>query len=244
MSGNITKGQIKLLLLVLIVAILFAGYRFGYQPFAEKNDNVKKEIEDYKSKISVLDAKITHEKQYRDGIASADTEAYKVLDLYGGGNTREKTIMMLVALEQASEMRIAAATFGNDANIYYTNNVKSTTGLGVFMFKQPLTISFTVTYDGIKKAMDFINSNKERMTVDNMTLSYDSATGQLSGTMVLNLYSVMGGNAVYTDPATGITEFGTENVFGTFDDINIIGGDDIEGGTKSNDEPNGVPEVK
>ncbi len=85
------------------------------------------------------------------------------------------------------------------------------------MFKQPLTISYRVTYEGLKKAMDFITGYKERMTVDNITASYDTLTGQLTGTMVINLYSVMGGNAVYTAPSTGVTNFGTENIFGTYE---------------------------
>lgn len=213
--GKVTTGQMRLLILALIVVILLGAFRFGYQPIQEKHEVVKDEIEDYESKIAVLDAKIAKKAEYEEVINNADAKAYEIFDLYGGGNTNEKTIMMLVALQEASEMNISNVTFGSDSNIYYTNNVKSSTGLGVFMFQQPLTISYKVSYEGFKKAVDFINDYKERMTIDNVTASYDTLTGQLTGTMVLNLYSVLGGNAEYTEPATGVTEFGTENIFGT-----------------------------
>ena len=217
--SKITPGQVKLLLLLLIVVLLFGAYRFGYQPINEKNEAVKAEIEDYTAKIRVLDAKITRKAEFEEGIKSVDAKAYKVFDLYGGGNTNEKTIMMLVALEEASEMSISNVSFGADTNIYYTNSVKSSTGLGVYMFRQPLTISYRVTYDGMKKAIDFITEYKERMTIESVTASYDTLTGQLTGTMVLNLYSVIGGNAEYTAPSTGVTEFGTENIFGSFEPV-------------------------
>ncbi len=217
MSTRITPGQLRLLLLLLVVVLLVVGYRFGYQPIADRCEALKTESSEYEGKIKILDAKIAKESEYKKTIDALEPTAYNVFDLYGGGNTNEKTIMMLVALEEASEMTISNVTFGSDTNIYYTNNVKSSTGLGVYMFKQPLTISYRVTYEGLKKAMDFITGYKERMTVDNITASYDTLTGQLTGTMVINLYSVMGGNAVYTAPNTGVTDFGTENIFGTYE---------------------------
>ena len=113
-------------------------------------------------------------------------------------------------------MSVSSVNFGSDSNIYYTSNLQKGGSVGVYMYKQPLSFSYTATYEGLKKAVDFINNYKERMNVESLSASFDSLTGQLMGTISLNLFSVVGGNEKYEEPETGITDIGTENIFGTY----------------------------
>ena len=215
--GKITVGQIRLLILVLIAVVFLAGYRFGYQPLKQKTDEVNAESEDFEAKIKILDAKIAREKEYDEGLVNFENEAWKILDQYGGGNTPEKSIMMLVKLAEEAGMEIASVSFGSDSNIYYSSSLKTEGSEGVYMYKQPLTFSYQVSYEGLKRAMDFINNYKERMNVESVAASYDMLTGQLSGSMSLNLFSVIGGHAKYEAPTTGVKDIGTENIFGTYE---------------------------
>ncbi len=207
--------QIRLLLLLIIAVIVFVAFRFGYQPYSTKAEDLKAESKDYIAKISILNGKILRRDVFDEGIATSAEKCFEILKKYGGGNTPEKSIMFVHALENEAEMEISTVTFGTDTNLYYTNKLASTTGLGIYLFKQPLTISYRTSYEGYKKAMDFINQYPERMNVESVTASYETLTGQLTGTMTINLFSVIGGENEYVEPGTGVTDFGTGNIFGT-----------------------------
>jgi len=213
------EKQLKLLLLAAVVVILFLAYRFGYQPYTEKTSALQTEIKDYQSKISILNGKILRRATFDEGIATSSDKCFEVLNKYGGGNTNEKTIMFVHALEQEANMQISSITFGTDSNLYYTDKLASTTGMGIYLYKQTITVSYRTDYNGFKAAMDFINQYPERMNVDSVTIAYETLSGMLTGTMSINLYSVIGGQNEYVAPATGVTDFGQSSIFGITDSV-------------------------
>ena len=55
------------------------------------------------------------------------------------------------------------------------------------------------------------------MTLDNVNASFDSSTGNLTGTMTINIFSMTGGSTSYSAPDAGSTVYGTDNIFGTIE---------------------------
>ena len=55
------------------------------------------------------------------------------------------------------------------------------------------------------------------MTLDNVNASYDTSTGNLTGTIIVNMFSMTGTDNSYSEPDAGDVAYGTDNIFGTIE---------------------------
>lgn len=85
------------------------------------------------------------------------------------------------------------------------------------LYRNQDTIQFVTDYNGLKDAVKYLNSQVGRMTVNSISTSFDSSTGKLSGSMVINLYSMSNTGATYKEPDAGKVKLGTKNIFGTIE---------------------------
>lgn len=68
----------------------------------------------------------------------------------------------------------------------------------------------------VLKAFDWISNNPEHMSLSGISLSFDTSTGKLTGTIVVNFYSLNGNGVPYEEPDISSIILGNEDVFGTF----------------------------
>jgi hypothetical protein len=85
------------------------------------------------------------------------------------------------------------------------------------LYRTQDTMQFNCTYDALKKTVKYLAAHSGRMTLNNISASYDSSTGNLSGSMAVNIFSMSGVNAVYQEPDAGSVAYGTDNIFGTIE---------------------------
>lgn len=87
-------------------------------------------------------------------------------------------------------------------------------------YKSTVTLAYEGTAEALKKAVDYIcasNEKGERMTLGNISVAFDSGTGNLSGSMIIYMYALEGNGKAYTEPAITGIEHGVTDVFGSFD---------------------------
>ncbi len=77
-----------------------------------------------------------------------------------------------------------------------------------------ISISFQITEKQFRKLVDYINEYPERTSIASTSLSYDSSTGELVGSMTINRYALTGSGKVYEEPYIGDISIGTDNIFG------------------------------
>ena len=65
--------------------------------------------------------------------------------------------------------------------------------------------------------VDYLADQTGRMTLDNVNASFDSSTGNLSGSITVNLFFMAGTSQTYTEPDAGSVAYGTDNIFGTIE---------------------------
>ena len=85
------------------------------------------------------------------------------------------------------------------------------------LYRTQDTFNFTGSYENLKKAVTYINGQTGRMTVDSITMSFDSGTGGLTGTITVNIYSMSGIGNQYSEPDAGTSTYGKKNLFGTLE---------------------------
>lgn len=83
------------------------------------------------------------------------------------------------------------------------------------LYRTQDTLSCKGSYENLKKAVTYINGQTGRMTVDNITMTFDSGSGGLTGTMTVNIYSMSGIGNQYSEPDAGTSTYGKKNLFGT-----------------------------
>ena len=85
------------------------------------------------------------------------------------------------------------------------------------LYRTQDTLSYKGSYENLKKAVTYINSQTGRMTVDSITMTFDSGTGGLTGTLTVNIYSMSGIGNQYSEPDAGTSTYGKKNIFGTLE---------------------------
>lgn len=85
------------------------------------------------------------------------------------------------------------------------------------LYRTQDTLQFTGTYASLKDAVTYLAEQTGRMTLDNVNASFDTSTGYLTGSIVVNMFSMAGTGNVYTEPDAGQVAYGTSNIFGTIE---------------------------
>ena len=85
------------------------------------------------------------------------------------------------------------------------------------LYRTQDTLEFNGTYANLKDVVAYLAAQTGRLTVDNMNASYDTSTGYLTGSIVVNMFSMTGTGNIYTEPDAGQVAYGTSNLFGTLE---------------------------
>ena len=85
----------------------------------------------------------------------------------------------------------------------------------LMLYKMPVSLSFTVEYGNMKRCLDYVKDSDKRTSIDTISLTFDSATGNLMGNMDLGMYYLTGTDKVYEAPKLPDVGTGTSNIFGT-----------------------------
>ncbi len=78
-----------------------------------------------------------------------------------------------------------------------------------------ITMNFTTNYEGFQRLVDYINNYPDKTVIDSVSVSADSTTGLLSGSLVIKRYALNGTGKLYEAPVIEDISIGTDNIFGT-----------------------------
>ncbi|MCM1261645.1 MAG: hypothetical protein NC313_14505 [Butyrivibrio sp.] len=110
-----------------------------------------------------------------------------------------------------------------------TNDPTSTTGM---LRNRQATYNYTVSYEGLKRSIQHICNQTNRVAIDSLTASFDTSTGLLVGSTTLNMYLVPDQDKPYVQPNFSAVLLGTDNIFGTIvinSEANLPDVEDMEG---------------
>ena len=90
-------------------------------------------------------------------------------------------------------------------------------GLSPSLYRVSDSMQYTCTYQSLKDLVKYLSDQSGRMTLDNINASFDASTGNLTGTMTVNMFFMTGIGKQYTSPDAGSVSYGTDNIFGTIE---------------------------
>lgn len=237
---KLTQRDKKLLLVALSLAVFAISYFFIYQRNVNEAEEIRTSNEALKSKVQELTQMQAQAKEKKAETKKMRGEIEEIEGKFPADLNTADIILLLDEMEQEAGMQISSSAF-TEHQIFYPNSVQDsgtasgsqtagtpaagsgtdTAGtLQVNKFtgmKSTVSISFKTTYEGLKKAIDYINKNPDRMTIGDLSTTYDTATGNLTGSMTVNLY-MLSGTAIqktYEPPNMNDIKTGRDNIFGT-----------------------------
>ncbi len=108
-----------------------------------------------------------------------------------------------------------------------------------WLYNRKATFNYGVSYEGLKRSIQHIVDQPNRMAIETLTVTFDDSTGLLIGSTTLNMYLApyqMGKE--YVQPDFSSVLLGTDNIFGTITihgeaGLPDVGDMETEGGTEN-----------
>ena len=238
-----SDAQKKLLLVLGGILICVLVFFLVYQPNSTKIEDLHTETAKLESDVNMLTALQSQVIAMREDAEKHEAETDKYFSEYPSRMTEQKAIYNVYSMMVDTGIRVSAIqpskdmTFfsqgtvsGMDAAALSENVEGAASGSAAEVSpetKVPVNeiagkyTTYVLAVKGkrteVMDALDWISENKEHMSVGPLNLSYDEASGKLSGSITVYYYSMNGNGIAYVEPDISGIVIGQKDVFGSFD---------------------------
>lgn len=239
-SSN-TKSQIQLLLVALGILLVVVAYFVIYTDYTEKADLQEAQNKQVQAEVTRLQNLENNKATYLEETARMQEYIKEFESRFPSMILPEDSIMMVKNMEDNTRTAIASISFGGITAVPYTaaagqaapadgtaadgaataggnaGGVVSTEAqayANTTLYEDSLGLSIECTYSDFKGLVRYIYTQKERMTVRNVSISYNRESGELSGNMTLSTYFLAGTDKMYTEPYIPDMGMGVDTIFG------------------------------
>ncbi len=236
---KVSKKDINLSIILLGLIVIILSYFVGVKKLNDRTESLERENGTLRAEIQVLDELQARQKQYIQDNQTMQETARVFMGLYPAEIREEDQIMYASKLEDivgcyfsyvatpkttyldidkgTVENRLATVTdlTGAIAAHSTTNPDNMLDAGGMLIGCTSSDNAFGCTYDQLKELVEYITRDPLLKSIDNITLSYDSSTGNLNGNMTINYYSMTGTGRSYEEPDTYVLGHGVDCIFGS-----------------------------
>lgn len=215
------KAVLALILMIAAVVVYFRVYKPKQEAYIAERDQLNKQI-------AVLQTTVAENERYKDVQDLLPAEYVKmeesrdvIYEVFPDEIKEEDQLMYLLYLQK---------TFGSDlAELGFSESLYLKGGQNVFQFGavQPvralsdgavleamdITLSYSATYDGFKKMVNYLSTDSRVASIRYATFTYDVLNSVLSGQLVIRLYSLDVTDRGYEVPVITNPGMGKDNVF-------------------------------
>ncbi|MBD5157195.1 MAG: hypothetical protein HDT13_06150 [Butyrivibrio sp.] len=230
---KISDRDVKLLYVVLSIAIIACAYFFGFRKLTAANEALDKEISELKTRHTTLRTMEANAKKYSDDTVVYNDNYDKIIEKFDTGYSQEYSILFIKELEDKLDVWLSQAGLAQTDNVYTFGQIQSTnpsseSGSSVYSsdykgYKTVLTLTYQASYDDFKSLIDYINNYKYKCTIDSMSMSYNSESDVVSGSLVVSQYAITGKDRPFNNVNINGILSGTGNIFAS----EIFGGGEI-----------------
>ena len=231
---KLKKSDINILLIALGLAIAAIAYFFVFTKLNEKTDAMKANNASLQQEVDRLQELANNKQKFLDDTATMQDEIENIKAQFAAAYKPEDEVLYVRELEKSfdasaktvnmpgtSPMEVAQAaadqTAAAPAAEESVDATAQTAAPEILLYQTPVTINFVASYNSIKDIVKRLNTDEMRKSVETLSLAFDSETGDLTGTMLFNMYSLTGTDVTYTTPEIPGITFGTNNIFNSAD---------------------------
>lgn len=209
LSVRIPKRLERVLLYVGGILLVAVVYVFVFQKLQVSNEELKNQVSKLTTENEQLIQMKNDQKSHEEDIKKFSKEIERIVNDFPADALEEDAVMF------ANQLEINQAVSVSD--IYYANRnrIKKGKKSGYILYATPVEYTFTSGYESLKNMVAEILRADEKKNVENINLSYDSESGKLRGTLMMNEYSLTGDGRQYQPKDIGDVATGNANPFAT-----------------------------
>ena len=242
MKGKLTLAQIRVILLLAAILLIVLTYFLIFQKNMERAADLDSQTNKEQQRISYLTG-LQSKADDLDIYTSLYTgQIDPFIQSFPVKLTQQQSVYLIYNMMVESGITVESVVPGNVTPLYYKGQVLDSASaqnqaqVNVDGQKEEETLSeitvvsmdqmigskatYTVNMAGetkdIFKALDWIRDNKEKMSVGNVNLQFDSSSGQLKGSIGITFYCMLGNGVPYKDPDMSAFTYGMDKIFGEF----------------------------
>lgn len=208
---------------------LFVAWYFVYTPFTEKTTTMEMENVALKEKADLYQSINANLPAYEEGIVAYTKEITEISNRYPVSISREDEIMFLanmenmhtndLTVENITMSNVTEVVAGDGANAEAAVTTETTEApeetAEIHLYRQPVNYSFRCTYKGVKDMISYVLGQSSTKSIEGMSLTFDSESGNLMGSLDLNQYYMMGLDKEYQAIKIPTVPKGVRDVFHT-----------------------------
>lgn len=244
MAMKLKKSDVSLLIMVFGVLIAVASYFFVYTKFNEKTDVLNGENATLQTEVDYLQDLANNKQQYIDDTETMQAEIDEIKAQFPAEYRAEDDILYIRSLEKDYDASISSLNIGTSSAIEVSAQQAQAPAPApaegddleggdaqaaaapaeqqqptsqILLYSTPLTVEMTSSYLSVKDVIAKLNTDQNRKSIEQLSASFDSETGDLSVSLGFSAYSLTGTEKVYTEPVVDGIRFGTNNIFNSAD---------------------------
>lgn len=212
---KIDKKSLVLLVVLAGIAVIVVAWMVFAKPLKEKTATLENENVELKKTADEYEACNAQRATYEEGIENLKAERAELLAAFPSGMTKEDEIMYWANMERAnsSTLRVQNLAMSGWEEVHVDGQPEAT-GEGasqLHLYKAPVNYAYVSTYAGLKDMVSYVFEQADKKSISSLSASYDAATGNIAGSIDINMYYMVGtGNdyVPYTIPSvpTGVTD--------------------------------------
>ena len=235
MTFAVSKRDKCLLLGLFGGVFLLLAWLYGATPLQEKTAALQTENVTLKAKADLYQAINANLPTYEEGIEKMERQIADIANSYPVYISREDEILFLANMENTYHSDLAVENITMSAVeeivanvVVETEDTEAVTQEAatateevveavpeIHMYRQPVNYSFRCTYKGAKDMITHLYAQTDKKCVEGVSLAYDSATGNLMGSLDLNQYYMTGIDKNYQPTSVPTVPKGVRDVFHT-----------------------------
>lgn len=222
------------IILMIVGLLLAAGAYFGvYNNLTAETETMQKANAELKQEVQRLQELADNKQQYLDDTDAMLAEIEEIKKQFPAQYLPEDEILYMINAEKqydAVASRIAmnattvvevaaptqvateAQTTAEDGTVEASTE-QETAKPEIQLYRTPVSVEMLSSYLSLKDIIKMINVDVNRKSIDNISVAFDSETGELLSNVDISMYSLTGTEAEYVAPKVDGVVYGTSDIF-------------------------------
>lgn len=209
----ISKRDLKLILYLVGLVAFVVLYFVPRSNLNNEAADIRAQADELKPRLEELRAHEAQVPAYEASIQADKAYIDETAELYPNDVREETNIMYAVNLEKSVGLDVSSVSLASVSSIAEMSKVGDETPILGYVSK--MTMNMTLSYAQLKAAVKYVTDTYETTTIDSVSMSYDSSTGGLYGSIAVNKYFITGLDNEYYETGIPSMNMGTSNIFGT-----------------------------
>lgn len=221
---QLSKKQLRSCLMLCSLAIFAYSYLVIYTDHMEQTEQLRLEIASVNAQIDTRRELLQGSENLEDKIATVEAHMQDIIGQYPSKLSIPDTLLFLQEFERDNKVELLSIALGEQTTFYDTmvpsrmyTEADSYELDGGYMkgVRTSISISFQGSYKDVKACMKYIEEYDKRITLDQISMAYDTTTGLVNGNMSITLYAIEGNGMPYEVPVLNDINIGKKIIFDT-----------------------------